>query len=146
MVNKKFFPEQRYTLIDQLNFIEQTYPRSTNQIRQGVLYSYLTIKPTPISKEYVVKIKYRMGKVPTVCVHDPFIDEETADKIPHKYGIDFEKKEIELCLYMPKRKEWGKLSNIALTLIPWTYEWLTFYEIWKVTGVWNGGGEHPKIS
>jgi len=28
------------------------------------------------------------------------------------------------------------------TILPWTSLWLHFYEIWLVTGVWHGGGEH----
>jgi hypothetical protein len=32
---------------------------------------------------------------------------------------------------------------IADSTIPWTAEWLIFYEIWKATGDWHGGGEWP---
>lgn len=30
--------------------------------------------------------------------------------------------------------------NVALTIIPWTAEWLLHYEIWQVTDTWRGGG------
>ena len=33
---------------------------------------------------------------------------------------------------------------IADTIIPWTSEWLFFYELWLATGgEWLGEGEHP---
>ena len=31
---------------------------------------------------------------------------------------------------------------ISNTIIPWTIEWLYFYELWLATGEWLGGGEH----
>ena len=33
---------------------------------------------------------------------------------------------------------------IANTIIPWTVEWLYYYELWQATGEWLGGGEHPE--
>ena len=32
---------------------------------------------------------------------------------------------------------------IANTTLPWTAEWLFFYELWLVTGEWDGGGHWP---
>lgn len=32
---------------------------------------------------------------------------------------------------------------ISRTIIPWAIEWLYYYEIWCVTGEWQGGGAHP---
>lgn len=29
---------------------------------------------------------------------------------------------------------------IANTIVPWTSEWLFYYEIWLATGQWHGGG------
>jgi hypothetical protein len=28
--------------------------------------------------------------------------------------------------------------NIHETIIPWTAEWIVFYEIWRITGQWHG--------
>ena len=33
--------------------------------------------------------------------------------------------------------------SIADTIIPWVIEWIYFYELWKITGAWKGGGDHP---
>ncbi|WP_179098563.1 hypothetical protein [Burkholderia pseudomallei] len=32
------------------------------------------------------------------------------------------------------------------TYIPWTAEWLWYYEYWRSTGKWVGGGAHPSRS
>jgi hypothetical protein len=32
---------------------------------------------------------------------------------------------------------------LAYTVVPWTSEWLVFYELWLITGEWLGGGTHP---
>lgn len=36
-------------------------------------------------------------------------------------------------------------DGIANTIIPWTIEWLYYYELWLATGEWLGGGDHPEI-
>ena len=33
--------------------------------------------------------------------------------------------------------------SIADTIVPWTAEWLVYYEIWLMTGEWYGGGDWP---
>jgi hypothetical protein len=30
--------------------------------------------------------------------------------------------------------------KLSETIIPWLSLWLTFYEMWRVTGEWDGGG------
>jgi hypothetical protein len=30
------------------------------------------------------------------------------------------------------------------TYLPWTSEWLDYFEEWLVTDVWAGGGAHPE--
>jgi hypothetical protein len=49
-----------------------------------------------------------------------------------------------LCLYHSKTDDllWDpKKHNIFDTIIPWTQEWFTYYELYNITGVW----EHPHI-
>ena len=48
---------------------------------------------------------------------------------------------VQICLY--RHREFTKDKFLANTIIPWTVEWLYFYEIWLATGEWCGGGEHP---
>lgn len=62
---------------------------------------------------------------------------------PHHFKIDREKKKVELCLHIPYEFD-GRKQIIADSIIPWTQEWLYFYEIWLATGNWCGGGHGPK--
>jgi hypothetical protein len=57
-------------------------------------------------------------------------------KLPHVYSSDTQ----YLCLHYPREKKWTESQNIAVTIIPWAAEWLFHYEIWVITGTWNGGG------
>jgi len=59
--------------------------------------------------------------------------------LPHVHSI----KQQHLCLHFLPEHSWIPQKHIGLTIIPWTAEWLYHYEIWLVTGNWNGGGiEH----
>ena len=46
---------------------------------------------------------------------------------------------------LDKHKEFSGEKFLSETIIPWAIEWLYYYEIWLVTGTWNGGGEHPNV-
>ena len=61
----------------------------------------------------------------------------------HKYNVDLNAGTVQLCLYKPGNKEWMKHYSIAKTIVPWAIEWLYYYEIWQITGDWQGGGAHP---
>jgi hypothetical protein len=62
-------------------------------------------------------------------------------KIPHTYA--YKGKGTCLCLWWPKKRDWVPQMKFADTLIPWTAEWLYYFEIWLKTGEWAGGGVHP---
>jgi hypothetical protein len=47
-------------------------------------------------------------------------------------------------LFLPGSGEWRSDLHVATTIVPWLSEWLYFYEAWRVTGEWFGGGEHPR--
>ena len=65
-------------------------------------------------------------------------------KVPHTYMR--QGKGTRLCLWWPKGREWLPQMKLADTLIPWTAEWLHFFELWLKTGEWLGGGEHPNTA
>lgn len=46
------------------------------------------------------------------------------------------------CLFDPLQNEWDAGMAISRTTVPWTIDWLYFYEIWSMTGKWLGGGRH----
>ena len=108
----------------------QTFIKNNNLKWVGYL------QPTIISNKYKVELKYRLGNNPKVILLDPKIEKEKGT-VPHVYN------DGSLCLYYPKDRDWHAGRLLCKTVIPWICEWLYFYEIWKVTGSWNGGGiEH----
>src|ERR1019366_2576583 len=66
----------------------------------------------------------------------------TGERPRHIYldddGIGF-----SLCLYDPRENQWSPEDFIADTILPWTSEWLYFFEGWMLTDRWEGGGNHP---
>jgi hypothetical protein len=82
----------------------------------------------------------------TVQVLDPEIGLDprgTGEKLPHIYPCPNTRIGWSLCLYDPRTKDWKPSRSIAETIIPWTAEWLFFYEGWLIDGHWAGGGDHP---
>jgi hypothetical protein len=89
-----------------------------------------TLQPTEKSPEYVVKVTYSYSpdEYPKVWVVSPPIDPSSR----HLY------RDGSLCLHYPKDWDWRPQEYLAKTIIPWTAEWLAFYEIWRLTGEWYG--------
>lgn len=82
---------------------------------------------THMQQTYSVKIVYK-SEYPQVFITHPQIIKNS----PHTYDDN------SLCLYYPPDKSYKKDKLIAKTIIPWTCEWLYYYEIWLETGVWWG--------
>ena len=56
--------------------------------------------------------------------------------LPHVYSSG------DLCLYLPG--QWKESMLLADTILPWTSQWLLYYELWLITGHWMGSGhDHP---
>jgi len=66
--------------------------------------------------------------VPKVWVTYPPIRPDA----PHRYP------DHSLCLYYPDDGSWHPDAGISKTIVPWTAEWLLFYEYWLQTGIWWG--------
>ena len=96
------------------------------------------LKPSPLGKEYLTELRYSIGQAPKVFVLEPKLERKNG-KLPHTY------QDGSLCLYLPVAREWHPGLLLASTIIPWACEWLYHYEIWLLTGAWNGGGiDHSK--
>jgi len=96
-------------------------------------------RPTPLSREYTVRIEYERGDVPKVFVKDPDISVLAAGrKLPHVY-----RNPLHLCLYLPGTGEWDGTMRIDRTFVPWASVWLYYFEEWLDSNDWKGGGVHP---
>jgi hypothetical protein len=93
-------------------------------------------RPNPLSQPYKIRLVYRNNEKPQIYVTSGKLGRGKLSKLPHVYSSD----EQSLCLHYPSEKSWTPAINIADTIIPWAAEWLYHYEIWLVTGEWNGGG------
>src|SRR5262249_40078419 len=84
----------------------------------------------------------------SVVVLDPPLGSDprgTGERVPHIYALGCPPAYPRLCLYDPTNDEWTPASPIAATIIPWTIDWLYYYEEWVRTGEWKGGGRHPEL-
>ena len=113
----------------------------TGTLHSGRLVWHYRITPTPLSREYGVRIEYRNGGVsPEVFVDNP---DPTAlaegRRLPHVY----EQRPTRLCLYLPRAQQWHGWMRIDQTIVPWTALWLFYFEDWLISDEWKGGGEHP---
>jgi hypothetical protein len=98
------------------------------------------IVPSEYSRAYTVELIYEQGSVPRVWVRDPNLKELAGERsLPHVY----DEKEQELCLYLPHCGLWGAEKSVASTVMLWACLWLYYFELWLVSNVWSGRGEHP---
>jgi hypothetical protein len=95
------------------------------------------LRPTRRSVLYEVSLTYSLCFEPEVRVLYPALVPR-AGFLPHYYH-DTER----LCLYDAGKHQWDASMMIGDTIIPWTSEWLYFYEFWRGTGNWFGDPTSP---
>jgi hypothetical protein len=120
----KKFKKKALTLPHQSFKIIQRYP-SFRYSKKG--YWLGKLRPSSLSPLYTVKIIYDWYR-PKVFILDPKIDDDS----PHRYP------DGSLCLYYPSDKSHHDGLFIADTIIPWTSEWLYYYEKWLEDEIWWG--------
>lgn len=104
----------------------------------GLWWEY-RVRPTPLSREYLIRIQYTKGGVPNVSVVTPNLQILAGDRrLPHVY-----RDPLRLCLHLPRAYEWTEVMPINRTFVPWTASWLYYFEDWLACGEWRGGGQHP---
>ena len=141
MANKNHLKEKPIRLFDQKISLKATYPSSMCEIKGDTLFWYGKIRPSPLSREYCVLIKFKMWKSPSVWILGDELQKLDSPEFPHRYQIDKENQMVEICLY--RYREFTTYKFLSKTIVPWTVEWLYFYELWLATGEWYGGGDHP---
>lgn len=131
-------PIRTLGLGEQVAYLRLWWPAFRTVRRGKGVIARGAIQPTAISAVYEVEITHRGGRSPEVRVLSPELERRVEDEpIPHMY------EQQRLCLYLPGENEWKPDDAIALTILPWSVLWLTFYEAWHATGEWLGGGVHP---
>ncbi|MNL21571.1 hypothetical protein D3C87_1428680 [compost metagenome] len=100
-------------------------------------------QPSAYSRRYRCELSMSPdSRFPDMHVQQPDLRSIAGPrKIPHTYKTV--RKGTRLCLWWPKRREWLPQMRLSETYIPWTAEWLWYFEEWLISGEWAGGGEHP---
>lgn len=140
MACNTFIKERDKNIAEQVASIKSKYPNFSITANHLQLKAIGDIRPTARSVQYTIEVKYHLKEQPKVHVLKPeLIVNYKNEKIPHVYPGN------RLCLYQPKYREFTGSKFISDTIIPWTSLWLYHYEVWHVTGDWQGGGEHPNM-
>lgn len=87
------------------------------------------IQPSDTSATYRIDLVYKPWSAPEVRILTPEIKPE---RHLHFY------KDGTLCLYDWREQPWQRHWHLTDTVIPWTAEWLLFYELFLLTGKWLG--------
>ena len=120
---------------EQKAWFKTVFPRFSCLIAESTLVCSGELQPTPLGSAYRVQIQYRGGHNPKAFIRDGQLQRRSAEEqIPHTYS------EEQPCLFFPRGNEWRSDLVLAKSFVCWLVEWLHFYEIWRATGEWMGGG------
>lgn len=95
----------------------------------------------PKAQFYKVSIIWKPSAMPLpyVMVNDPTLQPRpggTFAEVPHLIFFKEKPEYSGLCLFDPDGGEWSASDLIATTTVPWTAEWVAYYELWHLTGEW----------
>ncbi|BEP67643.1 hypothetical protein GmRootV35_21570 [Variovorax sp. V35] len=122
-------------------------PGSSVRLMSGrELQFRFSVTPGRFGRDYECLLRVRPdSRTPDMFVIAPNLRSLAgSDSIPHIYRHDGPG--VLLCLWWPKRREWAPQLKLTETFIPWTEEWLWYFEDWLRTRKWAGGGMHPEPS
>lgn len=120
-------PKSYSSAIMQKREIEQKFSFLKCRIENDTLICRGEFKPD--ANAYDVRVEFRAGCFPQVYVLNPSIKPNANI---HIY------REGSLCLFYPGDLKWKDTTSIAEYTIPWIYEWILFYELYLLTGIWEG--------
>jgi len=103
----------------------------------------IDLQPSSLCEIYRIKIVYKSNISVKVYVVDKVLKiAHNRKKLPHVYSSEKQ----QLCLYSPSKKEWKSTQYIVNTIVPWASEWLYYYELWLIDGMWYGGGHNEYLN
>jgi hypothetical protein len=115
--------------------------RGSGRLRAGGLTWRYLATPSPLSRDYDVRIDFKQGGSPKIFVEAPDLQALAGSRrIPHLY----QQQPPRLCLYLPQTYEWQSWMRIDQTIVPWATLWLFYFEEWLASDDWKGGGMHSE--
>lgn len=125
------------TLPQQLANLRLLHPSLEGRIDHQGLTVEGWIRGNQLTARYRVRIEHRPGWWPRAVVLEPALERRHPDQpVAHTNSPD------EPCLFT-KNRDWHWGMYLGQTIVPWLMEWLVFYETWRYTGEWRGGGTLP---
>lgn len=131
MIKNQVILERKSNLFKQKSSIEKHFPffKCTIDIRSWRLNCKGEIPSTVGNEKYQIELKYSPFDLPSVFIQNHVIPRR---KKIHVYSNG------SLCLYDKKDIGWNKRSMISEITIPRIAEWIMYYELWLLTGEWEG--------
>jgi hypothetical protein len=115
--------------------------RGDGVLRAGRFMWRYSATPSPLSRDYDIRIEFKQGCRPEIFVDAPDLHVlAKGRRIPHLYR----QRPPRLCLYLPKTYEWQSWMRLDQTVVPWATLWLFYFEEWLASDAWKGGGMHPE--
>ncbi|MEV2240139.1 hypothetical protein [Micromonospora sp. NPDC049891] len=90
------------------------------------------VRPLLQSQTYELHLTARPARPPKVTVTAPALQPDGAGRLPHVYD------DGSLCV--SQFGDWQPHMLFTATFLPWSCEWLVYYELWLATGLWFGDG------
>jgi hypothetical protein len=109
--------------------IEKYFHCFKTRIANGMLVCTGELRPTGECDKYKLRIEYIPGLHPMVYIKSPQIP-QTGEIHIYREGF--------LCLFNPAETSWKDTNKLTEYTIPWAIEWIICYELWKITGKWEG--------
>lgn len=100
--------------------------RLTNQDIDGIQHGF------DFEKYQILLLRNELFSEPTIFIKYPKLPPNT----PHLHLSG------NLCLYHSKHFKWIESMSVRNTIIPWTFLWAYYYEVWLIKGDWLG----PEVS
>ncbi len=126
----KEYQSKKYALLlHQQLLIEEHYEFLKCSIKNSVLICTGWFKLENCSEPYKIKIEYVVGHEPKTTILSPSI---VPGKDIHMY------RDHSICLHYPPDMPWNEKIKVYEYTIPWISEWIIYYEIYKVTNLWEG--------
>ena len=93
------------------------------------------ISPCRMSREYLIRSEYALGKYPRTYVLEPNLRELSNGRdLPHVYS----QKRQRLCLFYNCPANWNANKTLANHVLPHASSWLKYFEFWLSSGIWSG--------
>lgn len=112
--------------------LKHHYPDSTVKLKARRLVWNARVTPLPGSGTYSLQLEAEPGKHPFVYVTEPALVPDESGRLPHVYDNG------SICVAKPG--DWERHMLFIDTFVPWSLEWLVYYELWRATGIWLGDG------